>query len=344
MNLRIKEMFDELSHAPEEVMPSKLWTQLNNQNMQQLEADGYENFKRTITQNYFTWVIGVMGPAIKSQYKYLWQHLPPSTFLAISLRTFLLGMRGHARVPLKNALSHDLLCRLGWAYALHSDPARRVDVLTEPVEGNPFPVTYEGKQISQDLSNSFLEYRAIMDAKIATNAIQTVMELGAGYGRTAYVFLKLNPNIRYIVVDIPPALYLSERYLSSQFADRRIFKFRSFKNYKSIAEEFEQAQIAFLLPHQLELLPDKSVNLFINISSLHEMLPPQVSYYLNQIDRLTQGYFYMKQWKEWFNEADQLLVKEDYYPIPQSWTQLFWREAQVQTRFFEALFAIDETS
>jgi len=338
MDLRISEMFEELSHAREEVLPSKLWTQLNNQNVQQLESDGYENFKRTITKNYFTWVIGVMSPGIKSQYTYLWQHLPSITLLSVGLRTLFMG--SHAEIPWKNAVSYNLLCRLGWAYALHSDAAQRVNVLTEPVEGNPFPITYNGKLISQDLSNSFLEYRSIMDAKIKTQSIRTVMELGAGYGRTGYVFLKLKPDIRYIVVDIPPALYVAEKYLSSQFADRRIFRFRPFQDYKTIAQEFEQAQIAFLLPHQLELLPDKSIDLSINISSLHEMLPEQVAYYLNQIDRLTHGYFYMKQWKQWFNSVDQLLVKEDYYPIPQSWTRMFWRECAVQTLFFEALFAI----
>jgi hypothetical protein len=89
----------------------------------------------------------------------------------------------------------------------------------------------------------------------------------------------------------------------------------------------------------MELLPDKSIDLFLNISSLHEMLPAQVNYYLGQIDRLTKGLFYMKQWKQWYNAVDKVQVTEN-YPIPKHWLSVYWRECRVQTLFFEALFRI----
>jgi len=336
MNSRIDEMLEELSRAREEVLPSKLWTELNNKNIHQLATEGYENFKRTITKNYFNWVGVGLKPPITSQYKYLWQHLATSTLLSVSMRTLFTGNR--SGLSLKYILSHNL-SRLVWAYALQVDTAHRLESLTEPTEGNPFHIYYGNKLISQDLGNSFLEYQAIMDSGINTDSIKTIMELGAGYGRTGYVFLKLNPNIRYIVVDIPPALYVAEQYLSNQFADRKTFKFRHFDRFDEVAQEFEQAQIAFLLPHQMELIPNKSIDLFLNISSLHEMLPTQVSYYLGQIDRLTEGYFYMKQWKQWYNAVDKIQVNDD-YPIPNHWTTLFRRECRVQTLFFEALFRI----
>jgi len=336
--MRIDEMFQELSHAREEVRPSKYWIELNKKNVEQLEKEGYENFKRTIVQNYFTWTAGARDPMIRSQYMYLREKLNAPNLIAVSSYTLLTGLRRGMRW--RQDLNYSLLSRLLWSYVLDIDTTGQAMTLVEPLEGNPIAVNYNGKLISQDLGNSFLEYQAIMDSGISTNPITTVMELGAGYGRTGYVFLKLNPHIRYIIADIPPALYVAERYLSGQFPDRSIFKFRPFIKYSDIAEEFERSQIAFLLPHQIEMLPDKSIDLFINISSLHEMLPVQVNHYINQVNRLTQGYFYMKQWKKWFNAADQVEITEASYPVPDNWVKLFWRECRVQTLFFESLFSI----
>ncbi len=50
---RISEMFEALSEAPKEVLPSKYWIELNKENLKQLEDTGYENFKQTVALNYF---------------------------------------------------------------------------------------------------------------------------------------------------------------------------------------------------------------------------------------------------------------------------------------------------
>jgi len=168
-----------------------------------------------------------------------------------------------------------------------------------------------------------------------------VVELGAGYGRTAYVICKLVPGVRYVVVDIPPALYVSERYLSSQFGDRKIFRYRRFQDYAEVRTEMEAADLVFLLPSQLELLPAGSCDLFVNISSLHEMKPQSIAYYFAEVERLTRRWFFFKQWKSWTNPEDHLVIAEGDYPVNPRWRRIFWRESPVQTRFFEALFALD---
>jgi hypothetical protein len=166
------------------------------------------------------------------------------------------------------------------------------------------------------------------------------MELGGGYGRTAFVFLTLLPGVRYQLVDIPPALYVAERYLSSLFADRRIFRYRAFSDYAEVREEVEAADVAFFLPTQLEKLPATSVDLFVNISSLHEMRLEQIEYYFDQIDRLTRGLFYLKQWKVSKIPAENVVIREEDYPVRKHWSQIYWRECAVQTRFFEALLEV----
>jgi hypothetical protein len=62
---------------------------------------------------------------------------------------------------------------------------------------------------------------------------------------------------------------VSEKYLSEIFADKVIFRYREFSKYKEIRPEFEESDIAFILPTQLELLPEGSFGLVQTISSLH---------------------------------------------------------------------------
>jgi putative sugar O-methyltransferase len=330
---RIHEMFDALASASPETQPSKYWSQLNDQNVEQLDQFGYQNFKQTVALNYFTWAM-TLGRGIRdSQLRFLVKHLSVLNTLNFARKAFIAPK--HSFIPLQGSIYYNFITYALWTYSLRVNPY--LAQLSEPEEGNPPRVFQANKLISQDLANSALEYAAITDAIPDMTGVKTIVELGAGYGRTAYVFLKLLPNIRYIIADIPPALYVSERYLSSQFPDRRIFKFRDFKSYSEIEKEFQESQIAFLLPHQLEFLPDKSADLFINISSLHEMRLEQIKYYLNVADRLTSQYFYMKQWIEWRNPADNFVIRENDYPIPETWSQMYWRKCAVQTYFFETL-------
>jgi putative sugar O-methyltransferase len=334
MDKRIDEMYQALSSAPPEILPSEFWKGYNQKNLAQLEQSGYDNFKQTAALNYFTFVAGFRDPQIN----HLVSQLPTTSLPGLFWRTLTSGK--HALLSWKGSMNYNLITHLVWEFARQHDPDQLLERLHEPEEGNPPRVMREDRLISQDLANSMLEYRAVMESDELTQPIHTVMELGAGYGRTAYVYLSLQPGLRYLVVDIPPALYLAERYLSSQFKDRRIFRFRPFSSFAEIEDEFNQAQIAFLLPNQLELLPDKGVDLFINISSLHEMRRDQINFYLDQINRLTRHYFYCKQWKESVNAADSIVVKEADYPFPASWKRLYRRDGLAQNRFFETLFAL----
>lgn len=104
--------------------------------------------------------------------------------------------------------------------------------------------------------------------------------------------------------------------------------------------EFESARIKFLMPHQIELLPKKQFDLFITISSLHEMTKPQIINYTSHIDRLTQGYFYTKQWQR-SRTRDNQNIKEHEYPIPKKWKVILRNSPHsIQRMFFDALYKI----
>jgi putative sugar O-methyltransferase len=164
--------------------------------------------------------------------------------------------------------------------------------------------------------------------------------LGPGYGRTAYFIKRFKPDVQYVFVDIPPALYIAQRYMKQVFPKSRIFNFRPFESYNEVRSEIEKADLVFLLPHQMEKLPKKWADMFINISSLHEMIPKQIKYYINQADRLTREYFYFKQWISDKMPEENIVISEKDYPIPKKLKKIYRRNCKVHTSFFESLYKI----
>jgi putative sugar O-methyltransferase len=227
-----------------------------------------------------------------------------------------------------------------WEFVEKNGGKDILDSLEEPMEGNPPSINLNGKSISQDLANSVLEFQSISAAVNDIGTMDTIMELGAGYGRTAFVFLNVFDKIKYIIVDIPPALYISERYLTSQFPDHKIFRFRHFENFSDVSDEFNNAQIIFLMPHQLNFLPDRTADMFLAIDCLHEMRPEQIAHYFRMFERHATS-LYLKCWKSTKIPYDNITVTEKDYPVPSYWKEIFWRDCKVQTAYFEALFVLD---
>ena len=330
----IQAMFNEFPKYREEVLPSKYWEELNRKNLQQLADSKYENFKRTLARNYFTWIVNPLN----KQIRFLMREAGLWRSIAIFVRAIFSPR--HELMKRRHTIYYNLLTKLLWAYVEKNDSEGLLDRLSEPQEGNPPQVLRKGRLISQDLANSLLEYEAILHPDVDRREVRTILELGPGYGRTAYVFLTLQPGCRYVLVDIPPALYVAQRYLSSVVPNRKIFEFRPFDDFATVKSEFESSDIVFLTPNQLESLPDKSVDLFINISSLHEMRMDQIRYYFREIERLTRKYFYFKQWQETTVPFENETIKEADYPVGNDWNLIYRQQCKVQLKFFEALYEL----
>jgi putative sugar O-methyltransferase len=331
----LQRMFDGLGAGDPVYLPSRFWSKLNELNLAQLRTQGIANFKRTLARNYFTFVPSV----IDNQFRFLLRHTRFGDWPALLAN--LPRYERDAGLTRKQHWELVLFTRMLWRYAEAHDPLGLLKKIGEPTLGNPFAITLDGQPVSQDLANSALEYYSIAGGTgLTAVAAPVICELGAGYGRNAYLFLKALPNCRYIIVDIPPALYVSQQYLSQLFPEKKIFRFRDFGDDPAALNEISASQIAFLLPHQAARLRAKSIDLFVNISSLHEMRPDQIATYLALIGRVTRGHFYSKQWFVSKNREDGLRLRPQDYPIPADWNCVYLRRAAVQAAFFEALYAI----
>ena len=338
-------MWAEMQHAPEIVQPSDFWTALNERNVSQLDDAGFAHFKRTVNQNYFGWIPHTLRDDQFRALVIAWLRHPEARAFFARLGDVSTLEAGEARSnPFSRRSArqiHAAFLGLLWEYVRRRDARGLLDRLEEPLLGDPITATYRGRRISQDLGNSVYEfYSATAALPGGAPGPGGVLELGGGYGRVAWVFLEEFPQARYIMVDIPPALGIAQQYLTTLFPERRAFRFRHFDSGADVADELAEAQIAFLTPNQLELLEPLGVDLFINISSLHEMRPEQIAYYLGQVDRHTAGHFYTKQWLTWHNPEDAVDIRREDYPIPPHWEQLYSVVHPIQRAFFHALYRV----
>lgn len=342
MDTALSQLLDELKTVPEVYRPSPFWQELAAANVRQLEESGFENFKRTVNTRYFNWrILGIIRHQLLAIGR-TWAAHP-------NLAVF------DAELPQPRAALDDRAASLNgpsaWIYktyvAMYADVLARQDrrgllqAVEEPALGNPFLVEHGGRRISQDLCNSVHELYSILGPDgVAAVPAPAFAELGAGYGRLAYVILKAVPGASYTIIDIPPALYLSQRYLTELFPDLPAFRFRSFASFDQVAAEFNGATIRFLAPHQAELLPARSFDYVINISSLHEMTIAQVQNYFRLIDVLCRGRFYTKQWRVSRTQVNGCTLREHDYPVPAAWRPVYHRQHPIQRMFFEAMYDV----
>lgn len=338
----LNQMMDDLEVAPEVYRPSPFWRQLSAEHIYQLQQWGIANIKRTVNTKYFNWkILGILVHQFFPMVLYFLQHPNFSVFAAEFPDYNHPRGKGISTFGPISAWIYKTYVTLLENWTQQQDQRGLLKKIEEPNVGNPWQIRIQGRNISQDLCNSVYEFYATNpSASVAENPIH-IAELGAGYGRLAYVFLSTLPNATYTIIDIPPALFVSQTYLGQVFPNEQIFTYRPFESYEEIKSDFEKARIRFLMAHQIALLPPKQFDTFITISSLHEMTQRQITLYLEQIDRLCCGYFYMKQWRRSRASAlNQFTIRENEYPIPDHWQKVYHRRHPVQWMFFDALYKI----
>lgn len=294
-------------------MTSEFWADLASDHERGLSEHGLTAVKRVQALRYFTWRWRTDELRANPQSRYLLRHVSPLVTLRAALTPVDLADASWA--PAIWARSERwvfaVASRLAWEVALrHGSPA--VTALAEPLLGDPFPVTWRGRLISQDLANTALEVGAMQEA-LEGRAPARILEVGAGYGRTAFGLLSTYPGARYTIVDIPPALDISRWYLTSLFPDRDL----TFVDGR--ADE-----------------PEGPYDLILTISSLAEMPIAEAARYLAMFGRLaSQGAtVYLKQWERWHNPADLIDYRFD-DSAPPDGRRIFRRRAPIQTAFLE---------
>jgi putative sugar O-methyltransferase len=321
-NMRQQVMMQELRNAPE-FLPSKFWEDLNKKNVRMLSLDGLERFKRTVSQNYFNWLIASRNHPF---YKYLEKQTgrsPISRSIVMVERTVEIRLTTEDEiVRLTNEQRRDYInfVIMAWEIMRKYDKLGLSRRVREPLVGDPIRIRKGLRLISQDLANSIIEFNTIAPYLLKTASKRpAVGEIGAGYGRLAHVAAETS-NAQYAIFDIPPALAVAEFYLTKVMPHKRIFKFRPFRSFDEVKQEIEEADILLCTANQIQMFPDRWFSLMLSISTLPEMSAQQVAIYLGQMRRLASNCIFLKQWSDWKNEADGTQLHPDDYSPGEGWT------------------------
>lgn len=310
---------------------SNFWNDFNKINIEQVVTFGFDNFKQTVAGNYFTWKVDIDHLYAQNLKKLVPQINFPFSNQEIN--------RKHLLWTQKESTNFNYITMYYLNYMLNFGWGNYINQLEEPLIGNPPYCIYNGKRVSQDIFNSLLEYLSVVYAS-PIGEIASIIEIGAGYGRTAFCFLTFHPEKKYIIVDFPPALYICQEYLTRVFPERKALKFRPFSSFKEIENEFLSANLVFLTPDQLSKIPDKSIDLFLAIDCLHEMKKERVDHYFNEVQRLS-NYFYYKCWVKTYVGPDNVHHLESTYPLKPGWKEIFKQPCDIPSGFFHAMYKIN---
>jgi SAM-dependent methyltransferase len=336
---------DSIAMAQAAVSPGsdgQFWRTLGQKHRALIAERGFENFKRTINFEYGQWGVSSLRNA------YTWRLVR----MLLEKRQFPFGIFArpdfsdaqniywpdeiHGQTgdtiaaakasPLK-LIAYAIYCGLLWQYAATKDALGCLNV-PEPTFGNPMPIWFRKRLISQDLAMASLDVNAMANYA-SLGSVKRVLEIGAGYGRTAYLYRRMFPNAQYFIVDIAPALAVSQNYLATVFGEDAVSRCG--------AGTVGARALNFLLPHQLDAMPDDHFDLVINISSFDEM-PPEVSTgYLKAIGRVCRGHFYLNGHARTSDRGMRLGLEE--LPYDPAWRLLYSGPRNVD-RFIEKIFEI----
>ncbi len=104
----------------------------------------------------------------------------------------------------------------------------------------------------------------------------SILEIGAGYGRTCHSIFSLHPTITlYEIVDFPEMLVLSKKYLK-QVLDEETFSKIRFVDFRELS---------------LKESENPSYDLVIHINSMQQMPQKTVYEYFNFIDRYAKNFY-----------------------------------------------------
>lgn len=287
---KLAEMLREVDQSSSLYKPTSIWEELLPNHLDLLKTrGGFNNFKMTLNMSYSQWgVVDGNHPSVNHMNNLARRYPEIASATLENPEIF-----SHLGVEASEIYTR--YCLNLYQVMEGRDSLRLLSKISEPLIGNPVRIRQGKRYISQDLAIAYSDFLTLFPK--LSEKTSTILELGAGYGSLASLFGLLS-NVRYWIVDIPPALFVAQEYISSLFPNESIFEFRPIKSFDQIRSELTNVRFAFFTPNQLELLPDSSIDIFANINSFGEMSKEQVENYMSHVFRLTKELVYLRNYYE----------------------------------------------
>lgn len=302
----LREMMGDMKKAPEEYQPGNYWMFYVANMASDLEKSDLNYFRN--------WVCGpgsvasFGGGRELEGIKYGWNFHPfdeifrrIDTSFAVKCYNKAINLLsrihpGFGFLALRSALARgyyeDALTmqrNAAWTVANMYDTFGILATIEDSKVGNPVGFERDGKFYTISFLNEVIQL-CIVRKNMEIDSAKTILEIGSGCGHKALTFKKACPKLTYIIVDIPPALYVAQQYLLGNGLS--VFRYQDAKQITSLANiNPENYDIICLAPWMLDYVAEMSIDLFINTGSFQEMEPWLVKNYLDQVMKIANNVF-----------------------------------------------------
>jgi putative sugar O-methyltransferase len=167
--------------------------------------------------------------------------------------------------------------------------------VSESYAGNNLCVNYRGLRLS--LRSLF--YTIIVDNIVNHTEFESsrpvIFEIGAGYGGLSRILKTYIPDSCHILLDLPETLTYASYFIAYNYPDKKVAYLSDIidrlDHFDEILREYD---FVLIPPWVSRYIPDNSIDMVIDTSSLAEMSKVYTEYYLGHIDRTLKykGYFY----------------------------------------------------
>ena len=271
--------------------PTSFWSEATNLIVTELQKNGIERFRSLRNPlDFFVPTYGVPGngysnimvdklmDAMKREFNHETKSLQ-------SLEQFLNG-KLNALADYRVLLAADIP---------HKKP--HLHLFSESSFGEPIEqFEFDGRKFSRSSLNYLLGL-ALLKRNIDNDEINTVLEIGGGFGTLGEVLSSANiNNLRYIDIDIPPVSFVAQEYLSNLLGRANVATFLQTRKHASI-EISSLPQASVLCSWQIEKL-EGQIDLFVNFISFQEMEPHIVKNYLGHVNRLQARWILLRNMRE----------------------------------------------
>lgn len=271
-------MLSDLEAAPELYRPTDFWRTGLERVVTDLRERGFDEFRRHPSATYF----------------YAPRYAPVSRPLAVASGLL-------ARAGTNGRLLADRIDQAPVARAHHAtvraldrpDAHPRIADFDESAAGAPTEqLDFEGRRYSRSSLN-YLRGLVALKCAVPDLRIETVLEIGGGFGTLGEILLPQNPGITYIDVDIPPVAAVATHYLREVLGADQVLDYGASRELDKIEIDCIAERAAVLCSWQLPKLVG-SIDLFANFISFQEMEPEVVQNYANLVHSLGARYLLLR--------------------------------------------------
>ena len=301
---------------------SNYWHLLNIRNYKTLSMFGMKKYGSTIARNYYTFT-----EVYDEWFDTAVNNLKDTPFKIDSVEAF----KKQDGFTLRESVSYNYLCYLLFYNLKKTNVFQHITKLKDKTYlgfNDPY-IKIDDINITTDKIISLLDYEKIQKA-FDIKRFKKILEIGAGSGRTCEAILSIEKNLKYILCDISPAIYISYNRLKLAFPDKKISLLIDVNDKIELEKKIENSDIAFVFPHQLEILSKSSLDLILAIDCIHEMDKSTIQYYFKLFNHITKN-FYFSIWdktdvpysKNILRKKNTLNYNSGDYKIPNNWKNIF---------------------